>query len=62
MALLEVRRESPQCFDRIAFVVENHVGRIKIHSNIGPVQFLQELKQPGRGFLAGFKSKLKAET
>src|SRR4051812_29063450 len=58
MALAQPGRKRPQGVERIAFVIEDDIGRIEIHSYIGPIQHFEELAQGLAGFLSGFQAKL----
>src|SRR5439155_6827950 len=56
MTLLEVRRENLERLDRIAFIVEDHVGGIEVYSHVGAVEFFQKTQQRSGAFLSRFKT------
>ena len=52
----DVRREKFDGFEWIVFVVQQHVGRIEIHFQIGTLQIVECAAEQGGRFLTGFKS------
>ena len=51
----EVILEYLQCRDRLAGPVQNHIGRIEVHSDVGTVHGSQELEQFLRRLLTGLQ-------
>ena len=52
----DVVGEDGDRLDRVASAVEDHVRRVEVHSDAGPIESRQELAERFGGFLSGFKT------
>src|SRR5437867_8294092 len=58
VTLLQPRAERAQCVDGIAFVVEDHIGGVEIHANVGAIQPDEEGAESFGSLLPGFKGEI----
>src|SRR2546422_2726794 len=58
VALLQPRAERAQCVDGIAFVVEDHVGGVEVHTHVGAIEPDEQGAESFGGLLSGFKAEI----
>jgi hypothetical protein len=58
--LADPAAQHSQRFDRIALIVEDHIGRIEVDTHVLLIQLLQHLEQHWRNFLPGLESQIHA--